>query len=92
MVYLTLYEEYPIYYPQEGGYYIAGRQAAEYFRLNSVKQAKRKLQKHRKELEQDGFVVCDEYAFLRSRYIGEGAEWVIEKVYGSHNKGWEPYC
>ena len=91
MVYLTLYEEYPIYEPAEGGYYYAGRQATDYFRLNSVKQAKRKLQKHRKELEQDGFVICDGYAFLRSKYIGEGAEWLIEKVYGSHESGRKPY-
>ena len=37
MVYLTLYEEYPIYEPAEGGYYYAGRYPIEFHRLNSIK-------------------------------------------------------
>ena len=56
MVYLTHYKEYPIYEPAEGGYYYAGNEANEYYRLNSIKQAKRKLAKMRKELEADGDV------------------------------------
>lgn len=96
MVYLTNYIEYPIYYPEEGGFYVAGQRAGSYYRLNSVKQAKRKLEKSRKELEEDGFVVrldgdrC--YVYKRSRYIGDGESWIIEKVYGSHERGYEPYC
>ena len=42
MVYLTHYAEYPIYYPEEGGFYTAGNYVEEYYRLNSEKQAKRK--------------------------------------------------
>lgn len=91
MVYLTHYTEYPIYEPAEGGYYYTGRQAGSFYRLNSVKQAKRKLEKLMKELEDEGFIVCEDYAYLPSRYIGEGEEWRIEKVYGSHNSGWCPY-
>lgn len=91
MVYLTHYTEYPIYEPAEGGYYYAGREAGSFYRLNSVKQAKRKLAKIKNELENDGFVVDEDYAFLHSRYIGEGEQWVIEKVYGSRNSGWHPY-
>lgn len=91
MVYLTHYNEYPIYEAAEGGYYYAGQEAGCFYRLNSVKQAKRKLAKMSKELEEEGFVVRDDYAFLRSRYIGEGERWIIEKVYGSHNKGRVPY-
>lgn len=48
MVYLTHYTEYPIYYPEEGGYYTAGSYVEEYYRLNSEKQAKRKLAKLKK--------------------------------------------
>lgn len=92
MVYLTHYCEYPIYEPAEGGYYYAGREAYEYYRLNSVKQAKRKLAKMRKELEDTGFVVCDDMAYLSSKYIGDGEEWLIEKVYSSHESGRQIYC
>ena len=91
MVYLTHYSEYPIYEPAEGGYYYTGREADSFYRLNSVKQTERKLAKLKKELEELGFVVCDDHAFLSSRYIGEGEEWIIEKVYGSKNSGWHPY-
>lgn len=93
MVYLTHYVEYPIYEPAEGGYYYTGNEAQEFYRLNSVKQAKRKLAKMKKDLECEGFVVDEEYgrARLCSKYIGEGEQWVIEKVYGSENSGWHPY-
>ena len=91
MVYLTHYEEYPIYEPAEGGYYYAGRQAVEYCRLNSEKQAKRKLAKMRKELEENGFIVDDDRAYLYSKYIGEGESWRIEKVLGSHESGRQIY-
>lgn len=91
MVYLTHYQEYPIYEPAEGGYYYAGNQAFEYFRLNSVKQAKRKLAKIQKALEEEGFVIYEDKAVLYSKYIGEGESWIIEKVYGSHESGWHPY-
>lgn len=91
MVYLTHYEEYPIYEPAEGGYYYAGNEAYECYRLNSVKQAKRKLAKMKKELEEEGFVVYEDGAFLHSKYIGESESWVIEKVYGSENSGKQIY-
>lgn len=91
MVYLTHYSEYPIYEPAEGGYYYAGRQADSFYRLNSVKQAKRKLFKAKKELEAEGFVVYEDGAYRSDKYIGNGEEWLIEKVYGSHNEGWRPY-
>lgn len=93
MVYLTHYSEYPIYHPEEGGYYQAGRQADVFYRLNSVKQAKRKLLKAKKELEADGFVIYNdgESAYRRDKYIGNGEEWLIEKIYASHNEGWRPY-
>ena len=92
MVYLTHYTEYPIYEPAEGGYYYAGQEADDFYRLNSEKQAKRILSKMAKELKDDGYVVWEDGAYKRSRYIGEGESWVIEKVYGSDNRGWEPYC
>ena len=91
MVYLTHYSEYPIYEPAEGGYYYAGNQAFEYYRFLTKCGAKRHLAKMRAELEADGFVVLTDYAYLRSKYIGEGESWRIERKYGSHNSGWHPY-
>ena len=91
MVYLTHYTEYPIYEPAEGGYYYAGREANEYYRLNSVKQAKRKLAKMRKELEAEGFEVFEDRAYMYIRYIGESESWIIEKVYCSHESGRQIY-
>lgn len=95
MIYLTHYTEYPIYEPAEGGYYYSGQEADCFYRLNSLKQAKRKLKKMRKELEEEGYQVwtdgnwCE--AYKRSKYIGEGECWIVEKVYGSNNHGWHPY-
>lgn len=42
MVYLTHYEEYPVYEPAEGGYYYAGNQVVAWERL-SLRQAKKKF-------------------------------------------------
>lgn len=95
MVYLTHYTEYPIYYEEEGGFYVAGQQADDFYRLNSIKQAKRQLKKMQKRLEEDGFCIfingnyCE--AYKRSRYIGHGELWIVEKVYGSCNEGRRPY-
>ena len=91
MVYLTHYTEYPIYEPAEGGYDYAGREANEYYRLNSVKQAKRKLAKMRKELEAEGFEVFEDQSYMCSKYIGASELWIIEKVYGSHESGRQIY-
>ena len=93
MIYLTHYEEYPIYEPAEGGYYYAGQQPCEFYRLNSIKQAKRKLAKMRKELENEGFVVDVNNLYVNrySKYIGGGESWYIEKSYGQNRSGWHPY-
>ena len=74
MIYLTHYTEYPIYEPAEGGYYYAGQQADCYYRLNSMKQARRQLRKMQKNLETEGFMVyldgnlCE--AYRPDKYIG----------------------
>lgn len=93
MIYLTHYIEYPIYEPAEGGYYYAGQQPCEFYRLNSLKQAKQKLAKMRKELEAEGFVVDVDNLYVNrySKYIGEGESWEIEKSYGEKSSGWHPY-
>lgn len=32
------------------------------------------------------------YIYKRSYYIGEGESYVIEKIHGSMERGYEPYC
>jgi hypothetical protein len=92
-IYLTHYEEYPIYEPAEGGYYYAGRTVCEHYEFTSEKQARRKLAKLRKELEAEDLTVILErgYAFRYSRYIGQGEQWYIEHKLGQHESGWHPY-
>lgn len=91
MVYLTHYQEYPLYEPAEGGYYYAGNEAFESFTFLTKWGAKRHLAKMKANLEEEGFVVYDNRAFLPSKYIGEGESWRIEKKYGSHNRGKQIY-
>ena len=91
MVYLTHYQQYPLYEPAEGGYYYAGNEAFESFTFLTKWGAKRQLAKMRAELEADDFTVYDDKAILSSKYIGEGESWEIERKYGSHNRGKQIY-
>ena len=91
MIYLTHYQEYPIYEPAEGGYYYAGQEAYEYYRFFTKWGARRHLAKMRAELEADGFQVTKDRAYKYEPYIGENERWIIEKTYGSHNKGKQIY-
>lgn len=91
MVYLTHYQEYPIYEPAEGGYYYAGREAYESYRFWTRRGARRFLTDMKRELENDGFIVCGDYAYIPSKYVGEGEQWFIEKKYGSRNSGKQIY-
>jgi hypothetical protein len=91
MVYLTHYCEYPIYEPAEGGYYYAGRYACEHYRFLTKWGAKRQLRKMQAELEEYDWTVCEDYAFLPSKYVGEGEQWCIERKLGSHESGKQVY-
>lgn len=91
MVYLTHYQEYPIYEPAEGGYYYEGNEAQGYYRFLTMWGAKRHLAKMKAELKEEGFIVYDNRAYLASKYIGEGESWVIERAYGSRNEGKQIY-
>ncbi len=91
-VYLTRYDEYPIYEPAEGGYYYPGRDVEEYYECDSIKEAKQKLLEMKDELEENGFRVWEDGAYLSSKYIGDGIEFIIEARPGSHTRGRVPYC
>lgn len=100
MVYLSYYEEYPIYEPAEGGYYYSGAELVESERL-SRRQAKKQL----KELVEEAYAI-DEHDFRyngewvydghwmlreKTKYIGDGRFYCIEKKQGSHTRGYVPY-
>lgn len=91
MYFLTHYVEYPIYHPEEGGYYQAGCEAEEYYEFKTKEEAKDALTKMEIELEEYGFIINEESACLHSKYIGSGERWIIEKEYGSENVGFIPY-
>lgn len=103
MVYLSHYEEYPIYEPAEGGYYYAGAELTFSTKL-SLRQAKRDLKAMATELLEQGYTESSNWHpktdnmlpgkrySLHSKYIGEGDFWVIERKSGSFTKGYEPYC
>jgi len=104
MVYLTVYEEYPIYEPAEGGYYYSGNQVVAYQKL-SKRQARKKMDEIWQEIVEKYRGWADELArwtyskssygvkiYYRSKYIGDGKSYVIERKLGSEERGWEPYC
>ena len=97
MVYLSYYEEYPIYEPAEGGYYYAGLELVESERL-SKRQAKKLFDEQAEELLSEdsnwylGNIKFGRQMTRHSKYIGEGAYICIEKHKGMHERGWQPYC
>lgn len=90
--YLTRYDEYPIYEPAEGGYYYSGQDVKEYYECDSIEEAKQKLLEIKDELEENGFNVWEDGAYLKSKYIGDGILFTIEETLGENKKGWHPYC
>ena len=92
MYYLTHYCEYPIYEPAEGGYYYAGREVYEHYKFLTKWGARRKLKKMQAELEEYGWIVDKDEAWLPSKYIGEEEQWYIERKLGSHTSGRQIYC
>lgn len=100
MIYLSYYEEYPIYEPAEGGYYYAGNKLVKSERM-SERQAKKKLaeiwadaQKENEILPEVEQWVMDSNRrgiYKSSRYIGEGESYIIERHKGSEERGWQPY-
>ena len=98
MVYLSYYEEYPIYEPAEGGYYYAGAELVESERLSkrAAKKNMKELIEEAKELTNNGEEKWTYNAYsgiLRevTKYIGDGRFYVIERKKGSHARGWVPY-
>ena len=101
MVWLSYYEEYPIYEPAEGGYYYSGLKLIETERL-SKRAAKKKFDQLAMELMEEtknddypwnmNDIKYGRHIFKGSKYIGDGAYMCIERKKGMHTKGYVPYC
>lgn len=85
--YVTYYEETPYYHPEEGGYYVAGRQAIMSKGFDNKEDA---LKFAREAADKFGFErVDDTWYHLGSRYIGEDDSVRVEtkKEYLSREEG-----
>ena len=95
--YITLYHEYPIYEPAEGGYYYAGLQAHSAEGYNSFKEAAAAIGQVAKELVDSGYNFvkksAGEYEDYGDKYIGTGSILCIEdnKHFRSRERGYQPY-
>ena len=98
--YVTIYNEYPIYEPAEGGYYYTGADISESWGFQTFRDAKRFIRKLYKECVQSGdtkseYWYCNSnhlFFGMDSYYIGEGWFVQLERKQGKSVKGWEPYC
>lgn len=100
MVYLSYYEEYPIYEPAEGGYYYAGNKLVKSERM-SERQAKKRLAEIWEEVQKGNEILPEVEQWVMdgnrrgiyrsNRYIGEGESYIIERHKGSEERGWQPY-
>jgi hypothetical protein len=100
MVYVSYYEEYPIYEPAEGGYYYAGLALVSTERM-SKRAAKRLFDEEARQMLEEtkddpypwieGNRMFGRQIFRDSKYIGDGAYFCIEKHKGMHSRGWQPY-
>lgn len=95
--YVTLYHEYPIYEPAEGGYYYAGLEAEEVEGFDSFKDAMNAIDEIAEELNSDDYNLVKksrtEYRDYGDKYIGTGSILCIEnnKQFRSRERGYQPY-
>ena len=78
--YVTVYQEYPIYEPAEGGYYYAGHEINRSYVFYNYKRARQFYEKHH-----------DEFTYY-SKFIGESTHMEIEQTYGKYVSGRQIYC
>ena len=96
--YITLYNEYPVYEPAEGGYYYAGLSAEEAEGFDSFQEAAAAIDEVAKELNSNDYNLvkksATEYRDAGDKYVGTGAVLCVEnnKQFRSRERGRVPYC
>lgn len=88
--FVSHYSEYPLYTPEEGGYYYAGVELYKSFRFSSLKKAKKFLNKYAADNEMN--LINDNKAVSYSRYKFSDEFIRIETVMGIHEQGQMSYC
>ncbi len=87
--YVSYYEEYPIYEPAEGGYYYAETELHYFYRVRTLKKARRILNKVASELGIEN--MCKNRAYEAGKHIGDGRSLRIETVLGIAESGYRHY-
>lgn len=98
--YVTIYDEYSIYNPAEGGYYYTGVDISQSWGFQTFRAAKRFLRKLYKDFIEQGYTkeskwFCTsnhQFFGMEGEYIGSGWFVQLERKQGKSVKGWEPYC
>lgn len=88
--YVSYYTEYPVYHPEEGGYYESCVQLDTSYKFGSLKNARKFLAKWAEEMDMERWT--DNRFGISSKYVGEGSYIRIETVMGIEERGCTPYC
>lgn len=100
---ITLYIEYPIYEPAEGGYYYAGESVGGTPKKVKAGKGRRKilalyhecLEEEKRHDDLTAWISDDgRQCGMTSKYIGRGFRYVLEgnRRVGRKVHGWQPYC
>lgn len=89
--FVSYYEEYPIRHSEEGGYYTAGTELIESYRVGNLKHARRLIAQLTACYEFNVSNTDRDLIWESGQHIGEGRILRIETVMGSYNKGYAPY-
>lgn len=87
--YVTHYKDYPVFRPEEGGYYVSGTEMIDSEKFSTLKEARKFLNEVEKndDMKKIG-LNC--YA-IHSKYIGDDEYIKIEKKQGHDIRGIQPY-
>lgn len=105
-MFVTLYVEYPIWEPAEGGYYYAGESVGGNPKKVKAGKGKREIAKLYRQIQEDIKDGCyrktarawisddGRECGVYTEYIGEGFRYVLESKnhVGRQCHGWQPYC
>lgn len=92
--YVSFYQEFPVYEPAEGGYYVPENVLQFHYRYGSLKRARKEFKRileESKECYQPFDIINKNSAYSTSDYIGRGSSLHIETKLGVHQYFYEGY-
>ena len=98
--YVTVYNNYPIYEPAEGGYYYTGTEIKSSHGFNDYRNAKKFIRKMYKDCIKwednlDKYWHCNDSHTrfgVNGKYVGDGWYIKLERKQGEDVRCWQPYC